>query len=637
VALDAAFAEALERRLAAGDRQVSAVEIARHWDGARQPDRALPFMVRAAEGAEGVHAFAEAQRLWERAATVLAASGSAEIGGRDRVELLARAAECATLVGDPGHAAVLVEGAIDALGPSGDRARLLVLENRLRWHRWWSGDRAAALVAVESALAAIGPAPTVERARVLAQQAGIRLLAGQFEASAVSAREAIEIGERTNAIAEIALAYGVLGWDMAVLGDVDGGIAEFRRGQAIAEAVGSVEGMAIAATNLAALLDRLGRSAASLEAAEAGYALTERFGVTRTFGATLLGYAAKAELALGSWDAADRRTSMALRRGAVDAAAVWLEVNRARLLACRGRFGEAEALLRRARATDARLGATEHRPAIISAEAELAAWTGNLPDALGRAEEGLALLAETGVPDPSMAWLAALVLRAIADARPIGDGAIAERARRAVAAIAGAIDAAASVPGFAVGERPRALLALLRAEQARVDGRPEPGQWHAVADEWAALERPFPVAYAKLRECEAILASRGPRAAATSALGEADAVAERLGAAPLVGLIARLAKQARITLPSAGTAVASPGGDHDPYALTSRESEVLRLVAAGWTNQQIADYLVITRKTASVHVSNILGKLGAANRGEAAALAHRLGLIDDPAMPIGPG
>ncbi|WUH78902.1 response regulator transcription factor [Streptomyces sp. NBC_00435] len=61
--------------------------------------------------------------------------------------------------------------------------------------------------------------------------------------------------------------------------------------------------------------------------------------------------------------------------------------------------------------------------------------------------------------------------------------------------------------------------------------------------------------------------------------------------------------------------------------LTSRERDVLRLVAVGHTNRQIAEELFISPKTASVHVSNILAKLGVAGRGEAAALAHRLRLF----------
>jgi len=58
---------------------------------------------------------------------------------------------------------------------------------------------------------------------------------------------------------------------------------------------------------------------------------------------------------------------------------------------------------------------------------------------------------------------------------------------------------------------------------------------------------------------------------------------------------------------------------------------VLGLLAAGRTNRQIADALFISVKTAGIHVSNILAKLGVASRGEAAALAHRGGLVDDPA------
>jgi DNA-binding CsgD family transcriptional regulator len=65
----------------------------------------------------------------------------------------------------------------------------------------------------------------------------------------------------------------------------------------------------------------------------------------------------------------------------------------------------------------------------------------------------------------------------------------------------------------------------------------------------------------------------------------------------------------------------------DELGLTPREREVLALVADGRTNRQIAEALFISAKTASVHVSNILAKLGVGSRVEAAAVAHRLGLL----------
>jgi DNA-binding CsgD family transcriptional regulator len=63
--------------------------------------------------------------------------------------------------------------------------------------------------------------------------------------------------------------------------------------------------------------------------------------------------------------------------------------------------------------------------------------------------------------------------------------------------------------------------------------------------------------------------------------------------------------------------------------LTPREREVLALVAEGRTNRQVGEVLFISEKTASVHVSRLLAKLGASTRGEAAAVARRMGLLDE--------
>ena len=97
----------------------------------------------------------------------------------------------------------------------------------------------------------------------------------------------------------------------------------------------------------------------------------------------------------------------------------------------------------------------------------------------------------------------------------------------------------------------------------------------------------------------------------------------QLGAAPLLTAVDGLIRRARITgiAGSAGTTA------HPVTLLTPREQEVLRLLAEGNTNRQLGKALFISEKTASVHVSNILGKLEVSSRGEAVAAARRRGLV----------
>ena len=108
-------------------------------------------------------------------------------------------------------------------------------------------------------------------------------------------------------------------------------------------------------------------------------------------------------------------------------------------------------------------------------------------------------------------------------------------------------------------------------------------------------------------------------------LRQAHAVAARIGARPLLRELELLAQRARLDLapPDAEPPDAKQGLE-ELLGLTPREAEVLTLVARGYTNREIAATLVISVKTASVHVSHILRKLDAPNRREAAAIAHRL-------------
>jgi DNA-binding CsgD family transcriptional regulator len=153
--------------------------------------------------------------------------------------------------------------------------------------------------------------------------------------------------------------------------------------------------------------------------------------------------------------------------------------------------------------------------------------------------------------------------------------------------------------------------------------------WDEAAEAWDGLGEPYPLAESLLHAAEAALAC-GDRDGAAERLRRAAALAAALGAQPLGEQIAILARRARIRLgrdDGAGVASVAWPGDGE-LGLTERELEVLRLVAAGRSNRDIAGELFISPKTASVHVSNILGKLGVASRGEAAAKAHSLRLFD---------
>jgi DNA-binding CsgD family transcriptional regulator len=185
--------------------------------------------------------------------------------------------------------------------------------------------------------------------------------------------------------------------------------------------------------------------------------------------------------------------------------------------------------------------------------------------------------------------------------------------------------AAASVPECG----PTAL--LCRAELSRLRGASDPEPWASTAAAWDALGRPYPAGYARLRAAEAMLQSEGSLQQAKAMLRAAYRTACELGTEPLRCECAQVARWHRIDLSALSDLVPeqmAARSDAGPAAgLTAREREILALVAAGCTNREIANALVISPKTASVHVSNILRKLGMSGRGNAARVGHRLGLV----------
>jgi len=263
-------------------------------------------------------------------------------------------------------------------------------------------------------------------------------------------------------------------------------------------------------------------------------------------------------------------------------------------------------------------------------------WEGNDQAASAAVAEGLrwraALAPDRTLSQYTSPWYA-LTLRLAADqaeraaARRAADD-LAEIRRRA-APVAAELDRLVSLD-VPQARHPGVLcnLLLAQAERSRLEGASDPERWHVAAAAWEQLERPFEAAYARFRQAEALLVGGTPHQQAETVLRAAHQTAVALGAAPLRREIELLAQRGRLRLedrvdPAVGPKAPSPAAS---LGLTRREAEVLVLLAEGRTNRQIGQALFITPKTASVHVSRILAKLGVAGRGEAAAIAHRLGL-----------
>ena len=169
--------------------------------------------------------------------------------------------------------------------------------------------------------------------------------------------------------------------------------------------------------------------------------------------------------------------------------------------------------------------------------------------------------------------------------------------------------------------------AHLDAELARAAGRDDPSAWLGVADAWRELGHVPYLAYSLTRLGAARL-SAGDRDGAAGPLTEAFDIASDLGAEPLRARIIELAHRGRLKLGDQSVSRSLPESGRIGH-LTPREIEVLRLVAQGMSNSEIAEKLFITPKTASVHVSRILSKLGVNSRAKATAIAYEERVLTD--------
>jgi predicted ATPase/DNA-binding CsgD family transcriptional regulator len=633
--LHVALAEALDGDPALVSREGrAAAEVCAHWLAAQRLPEALGTALRAGVEAEEVCAFADASRHFERVLELWALVDDAEgRTGMDEGAVYARAAEAAHFSGDGTGAIRMAKGAIQSVDARADPKRAAVLRAELGVYLYRAtGDTEAAQHAYEGALELL-PAdePCPELARVLAALARILMLKGRTRESIERSERAIAVARQVGARADEAHALNTLGVNLASLGDRETGIRHLREAQRITEEVGDVSHLAAAYLNLSDALHQDCRVAESAEMALAGARRCVQLGLREA--RLLLEAEAASRLGqLGRLDEADLLTETALELvpsiGAYNQCA-----SRARLEVERGRVSEAAGLVAASDDSMSKIpGATWVEP-LASARVELELLRDRPEDA--RRVGARTLEASAG---HEKVFYTARLHAATARAEAV----LAERARAA-----GDEPAAAGAAGRAAallermqtlldaddwrGELPPEALArrdVCAAEAKRAAGTASASDWAAVGKHWNELGFPLDEAYARLREAECLVLA-GERGGAEKAVVAGLRITREAGAAWLQEQLEALARRGRLAGVRDGEGDGAVASDEavDRLGLTERELAVLALLALGKTNRQIGQELFMAEKTASVHVSRILAKLGVSSRVEAATAAQRLGIV----------
>ena len=354
--------------------------------------------------------------------------------------------------------------------------------------------------------------------------------------------------------------------------------------------------------NYSDALNHVGRYDDAARQALSGVDVAGELGLERSLGAMLAGNAAEPLLALGEWTRASAMIERALELDPPAHHHAHLRLLQAWLHVWRGQLDEADAVL------------AEFRPLITD---EQLSPQYNSQAIRTDAEHALAM------GDHQRAW---------SDVKVFFDHwELYERTQCYPVLAVGAAAARVLDEREGTGERLALVRDLFDHRAMHVRIRPfwEPmiiaelddtaEAWRSAFDQLAAQPAPAHLRpYAGLRLGQHLVAGR-ERVEAKEVLATASEGAVALGSTLLADRISALAQRAGF--------VVAPSTEESPVAgLTPRELEVLQLVAAGRSNGEIGSALFISTKTASVHVSNILAKLGVSGRGEAAALAHRVGL-----------
>ncbi|WP_243228947.1 AAA family ATPase [Microbacterium sp. CIAB417] len=590
--LHRSFAEALEEH---GSRNHAA--LAYHWRLAQDPRRALAAAVAAMRQAKAGYAFASAARfgelvleLWEQV------PDAAEAAGIGRVPLLVMLGSILRNAGDDERALAVARLGLDELDESTvDPVQHVRL---VRDHAQFLANlgRPGPLEDYERALALLdahGIADGHLRATVLNGIASRHMLAGRSTASVIAATAAERAAASAGDESERSIALNLRACSLMLLGEVGFGQQAFDAAQGLGR-----DGRAGVQfrVNYSDSLTLRGHYTEALRVAEDGLQRVRELGVLRSSGGVLTQNMVEPLLALGDIGRAERMLATVPDRHIVQRSGLYLSTSRIRALAWRGRVEEAEQIRAEWMPALLRAAPLERQVWYYAVEADfaLAVATG---DWTGAAEVIRAMVDDDGVALANGRRLLLEGAWAVAEARAAGAPADA-----AAAAIRRAWDAqpdALRDPDWTV-----VIGALL-------DGRADALEQARIATD--AADMPAILRVAVLLESARALLAQGDRATASRRLSDAEAIAAEIGHDRLQRSATELAGR-----------VSAHGAAGEDSELTARERQVLELVAEGMSNRQIGERLFISTKTASVHVSAILRKLGVATRTEAAlVLAHR--------------
>ena len=628
VELHLQIAQALEARGGDGSPARRAA-VAHHYYAAEAQPQALRAAITAGADAERISAYGEATALFERALTLWPRVDAAEeLAGSDHAALLLRAARAHYRMHEDSEAIALLQRAADELAASQEPKRRAAVLGELASGLWSQGYADRATDTLQEALDIVGDDPSPERAGVLAHLVRLRLLQGRFREVEEAASEALETADAVGLDSVRAGILNRLGLAIFAAGDYERGEPILRESIEAARDNGRPDVLGLAYANTADAFMIAGRPDEAAELVQQAIAeIPEGDREHRWLGMML------AELAIdrGDWEEAERQLPAPVGRLEHGMTQANIDLLRAMIALGIGDLEAARSLLDSADGMLADAVEPQFLAPAAALRGELESRCGDIDAARRAVERGLDRLQFCTEDLARLAQVAATGVGVEADAAvaacDLGDddahAAAVARAERMLERVAISVE---DVP-HPLG---RARLSTAAAELARAQpAEDEPRIWAEAAECWQDMGRPYPRAHALWRQAEAHLARRD-RDAAAAAAAAAHEIAAAIGSLWLATELESFAARARIKLgpapaPGAATAVAEPV--ERPFGLTERELQVLELVATGATNREIGEQLFMAEKTASVHVSRILAKLDVRGRTEAAALAHRQGLV----------